>query len=97
MAFGSQHAAPSARARREVPRTQGRRFVRSRVLGTEAIYELLDDQGELVTAEVLKAPGLAPGTRLHLLRSAIRAMEAVDPSEPLLAARLSSRGPRAAA
>jgi hypothetical protein len=67
------------------------------MLGTEALYELLDDHGRLVTAEVLQAPGLAPGTRLHLLRSATRAMEQIDPAEPLFAARLVSRGPRAGA
>ena len=65
--------------------------MRNRVLGTEALYELLDAEGELVTAEVLEAPGLAAGTRLRLLASATRAMEQLDPSEEtILAAPLSS-------
>ena len=97
MAFGASLAARMARARHEAPSSPTGRFVRNRMLGTEALYELLGEQGELVTAEVVQAPGLVPGSRLRLLRSATSAMEQIGPSEPLLAARLSSRGPRAAA
>ena len=86
-----------ARARPGAPRTPARRFVRNRMLGTEALYELLDERGELVTAEVLDAPGLAPGTRVRLLASATRAMEPIDPAEPVFAARLAARGRHAAA
>ena len=96
MAIGAQLRGRFAFARDEAPSTTARRFVRNRMLGTEALYELLEDHGELVTAEVLQAPGLAPGTRLRLLASATSAMEPIDPPEPLFAARLTPHAPRAA-
>jgi hypothetical protein len=97
MALPANLLGRAARAREELPSTPARRFVRNRMLGTEALYELLDDRGELVTAQVLEAPGLTPGTRLRLLRSATRAMEQIDPGEPLFAARLAPHGPCPAA
>ncbi len=66
------------------------------MLGSEALYELLERHGDLVTAAVLDAPGLAPGTRVRMLTSATRAMEPVDPAEPVFAARLAARAPHAA-
>ena len=56
----------------------GRRFVRQRALGTEAVYELLGESGEVVTARVVSAPGLPPGMQLRLMAAAVRAMERVD-------------------
>jgi hypothetical protein len=97
MAFPANLRGRPARAGEDLPGTPARRFVRNRMLGTEALYELLDDCGELITAQVLEAPGLAPGMRLRLLRSATRAMEQIDPQEPLFAARLAPHGPCSAA
>lgn len=96
MAFSAHLHGRTASARCEAPSPPARRFVRNRVLGTEALYELLEDDGELVRAEVLQAPGLVPGTSLRLLARATRAMEQVDPAEPIVAARLAPSGPRAA-
>ncbi|HXR13370.1 MAG TPA: hypothetical protein VN740_01840 [Solirubrobacteraceae bacterium] len=97
MAFGPHLVGRMARARHDTQPTPARRIVRNRMLGTEALYELLDERGDLVSAEVLDVPGLAPGTRVRLLRSATRAMEQVDPpAERVFAARPQARGPRAA-
>jgi len=68
-----------ARARRGRSRHATPRFVRHSALGTEAVYEIVEESRELVTAEVLVAPGLAPGTRVRMLASAARAMEEVEP------------------
>lgn len=66
--------------RRERPRGAGPRFVRHSALGTEALYEIVEESRELVTAEVVVAPGLAPGTRVRMLASAAREMDDVEPS-----------------
>ena len=76
------------RTRREVAPTAPRRFVRRSALGTEAVYELIEEGRELVTAEVVTAPGLAPGTRVRLLASAVRAMDEVEPDRLVRLARL---------
>jgi hypothetical protein len=73
--------AARARVRREDQRSAGRHFVRRRALGTEAVYEIVEEGPELVTVEVVVAPGLAAGTRVRLLASAARAMEEVDPGQ----------------
>jgi hypothetical protein len=70
----------AGRARRERPKGARRRFVRHSALGTQAIYEIVEESRELVTAEVLEAPGLAPGTRVRMLASAARAMDEVEPA-----------------
>jgi hypothetical protein len=68
-----------------------RRFVRQRLLGSEAVYEILDERAGLVTAEVVSAPGLAPGMRLRLMASAAGAMERCEaPRQPALAPALVS-------
>jgi hypothetical protein len=56
-------------------------FVRQRMLGSDAVYEVLDDGEPLVTCEVVRAPGLRPGTRVRLLPGAVRAMAQLDASE----------------
>jgi hypothetical protein len=64
-----------------------RRFVTQRLLGSEAVYEILDERAGLVTAEVVSAPGLAPGMRLRLMANAADAMERCEaPGQPLIAA-----------
>jgi len=68
------------RLRRERTRGGRSRFVRHSALGTEALYEIIDESRELVTAEVVVAPGLAPGTRVRMLASAARAMDDVEPA-----------------
>ena len=58
-------------------------FLRQELLGSEAIYEILEEDDEVVTAEVVSAPGLPRGTRVRLLAKAIRAMERGDRLEPV--------------
>jgi hypothetical protein len=60
-------------------------FVRHRMLGSEAVYELLEQGDETSTAVVVHAPGLAAGARIRLLTSAISAMERVPAPESALA------------
>jgi len=55
------------------------RFLRQHVLGSEAVYAVVGEAGDVVTAEVVRAPGLAPGTRLRLTAEAAGAMERFDP------------------
>jgi hypothetical protein len=55
-----------------------RRLVRHTLFGVAAVYAVLEDDGEIVTAEVVEAPGLEPGMRIRLLSSAVRAMEQLD-------------------
>ena len=58
-------------------------FLRQELLGSEAVYEILEEDDELVTAEVVSAPGLPRGTRVRLLAKAVRAMERGDRFEPV--------------
>jgi hypothetical protein len=50
-------------------------FLRQERLGSEAVYEILEEDEDIVTAEVVRAPGLVCGTRVRLLADAARAME----------------------
>jgi hypothetical protein len=50
-------------------------FLRQERLGSEAVYEILAEDDEIVTVEVVRAPGLPRGTHLRLLADAARAME----------------------
>lgn len=53
------------------------RLLCHRVLGTEAIYRpIASDQG-CVEVEVVRAPGLAAGTRLRLTRASVDQMSVV--------------------
>jgi hypothetical protein len=54
-------------------------YVRRRRLSSEAIYLVLDEEGLIVSAEVVRAPGLEPGTRVRLTAREVRAMERFDP------------------
>jgi hypothetical protein len=54
-------------------------YIRQRRLGSEAVYRVLDGDDRVVTAEVVRAPGLEPGMRVRLLARAVRAMERFDP------------------
>lgn len=65
------------------------RFLRNRCLGTEALYEVLAEDGDTVTVEVVSAPGLERGTRMRLMTRAARAMECLDTPEPIVARRFS--------
>ena len=58
------------------------RFVRQRVLGSEAVYEVLEEADGLVLAEVVHAPGLERGTRVRFVAKAVHAMEPVELGEP---------------
>ena len=55
------------------------RFLRHAMLGTEAVYEVLEEDAGIVTAQVVSAPGLEPGMRVRLTARAARAMERFDP------------------
>jgi hypothetical protein len=74
---------PRADRKRVAPLLRSRRsgLLRQRMLGSEALYEVLDSRGSLVWARVLSAPGLEPGTRVRLSRQAVRAMERIEPAE----------------
>ena len=64
------------------------RFLRTRRLGTEALYEVLAEDGDTVTVEVVDAPGLERGTRVRLMARAVRAMECIDAPQSIHARRL---------
>lgn len=55
-----------------------RRFLRQTVLGSEALYEVLDAHGEIVVARVIRAPGLQRGMEVRLLARAAHAMEQLE-------------------
>lgn len=42
------------------------RILRRSALGTEATYRVVEEDGQRVLVEVISAPGLKPGFRLHL-------------------------------
>jgi hypothetical protein len=67
-----------------------RRLVRRAALGSEALYALLEEGGEVVTAEVISAPGLAAGSRIRLMASAVAAMERL-PAAPAITHRQPAR------
>jgi hypothetical protein len=53
-------------------------FLRHTSLGSEAVYEVLEEDATIVTAAVVRAPGLAAGTRVRLLAHAAQAMERLE-------------------
>jgi hypothetical protein len=53
-------------------------LLRQRSLGSEAVYKVLDETNGIVTATVIRAPGLERGSRVRLLASATRAMQRLD-------------------
>jgi hypothetical protein len=57
-------------------------FLRQELLGSEAVYEILEEDDELVAAEVVRAPGLPRGMRVKLLAEAARRMERSDHAAP---------------
>jgi hypothetical protein len=48
--------------------------LRHSALGSEAVYRVLNTRGSIVEVEVITAPGLEEGTRLHLTTVAAAAM-----------------------
>jgi hypothetical protein len=71
-------------------------LLRHRALGSEAIYRVLEEGDEIVTAEVIQAPGLARGTRVRLMARACRAMERLDhTADPITVTRRFAPPPRA--
>ena len=54
-------------------------FLRHAMLGTEAVYEVLEEDAGIVTAQVVSAPGLEPGMRVRLTARAASGMERLDP------------------
>jgi hypothetical protein len=60
-----------------------RHFVRQRLLDSEAVYEVLEEEEDgVVVAEVVRAPGLERGTRVRFLAKAVAAMERIELAEP---------------
>ena len=57
-------------------------YLRNRVLGSEAVYEVLSEEDGCVTVEVIHAPGLEAGTRLRILARAAAAMERFEAGTP---------------
>jgi hypothetical protein len=53
------------------------RGLRYRALGSESLFRVLGAAGPTVQVEVVSAPGLAPGARLHLSLAGARAGEPV--------------------
>lgn len=53
-------------------------FLRHTSLGSEAVYEVLEEDESIVTAAVVHAPGLEPGTCVRLMASAAHAMERLE-------------------
>lgn len=49
------------------------------LLGVEATYCVTDVAGDTITVEVLRVPGLAPGTRVRMTADAVAQMELVEP------------------
>jgi hypothetical protein len=54
-------------------------FLRHTSLGSEAVYEVLDEDAGIVTAAVVRAPGIPSGTRVRLMARAAQAMERLEP------------------
>jgi len=52
------------------------------MLGSDAVYELVGEAEGVVTAEVVRAPGLERGTRVRFLAKAVAAMEHIELAEP---------------
>ncbi len=57
-------------------------FVSQQLLGSEAVYEILEEHDELVTACVVRAPGLPSGMHVSLLARAARAMKRTEIAQP---------------
>ena len=54
-----------------------------RLLGTTAVYRVIDLVGDLVEVEVVRAPGLISGQHVRLHASAVREMTRIEPgNEP---------------
>jgi hypothetical protein len=61
-------------------------LLRHRRLGSEAVYRVLAAGADVVTVEVVRAPGLERGTRMRLTADAARAMEHLDAGSELVPA-----------
>jgi hypothetical protein len=60
---------------------RSRSVLRRRALRSDGVYRILRRSGETVEVEVIKAPGLAPGTHVRLSAAAVRAMRGPRASE----------------
>jgi hypothetical protein len=75
------------------------RVLRHRALGSEAIYRVPRSGGSTVEVEVVAAPGLEAGTRLHVTTAAAAAMglDVAAAGHSQLRVRSAARGARLAA
>jgi hypothetical protein len=48
------------------------------LLGSTAVYEVVEDLGDVVLVAVREAPGLIPGTQLRMTRDALATMRRVS-------------------
>jgi hypothetical protein len=53
-------------------------LLRRRLLGTDAVYRVLEDGDVTVLVEVVQAPGLAPGFQMRVTAADARALERQD-------------------
>jgi hypothetical protein len=67
-------------------------LLRHRCLGSEAVYQVLGEVDGTVSAEVMSAPGLAPGMPVSFLASDAASMEQLDlAGQPIRASRAARR------
>ena len=52
------------------------RIICLRLLGSDAVYRVVEESGSGVVAQVISAPGLRPGFRMRISDEAVRRMEA---------------------
>jgi hypothetical protein len=57
-------------------------FLRQELLGSEAVYEVIEEGDEIVTAKVVSVPGLPSGMCVELLAEAASQMQRSDLPQP---------------
>jgi hypothetical protein len=80
----------------EIDWTMGRRtrVLRRHALDSDSAYRKVARHGQTVELEVLNAPGLRPGTRMHVTAAAARAMKPQTQSASERALRLAGLATR---
>jgi hypothetical protein len=64
-------------------RPQVGQLVAREMLGTEAVYRVLGENDRGIEVEVVRVPGLRPGSRFTFTLDAVLAMSALDPAAGL--------------
>jgi len=60
-------------------------ILRNRLLGSEATYRVLADEGDTVLVEVVEAPGLTPGFQLRMTAAVARELACDEASAAAVA------------